>query len=73
MAQFATAKIGAILDVLLSDVIEDPALNNRDYLEKRSQELHKLDLNELRQKAKEVIEEKREEDDTKMKEEFWVK
>jgi len=66
-------KIGAILDVLLSDVIEDPALNNRDYLEKRSQELHKLDLNELRQKAKEVIEEKREEDDTKMKEEFWVK
>lgn len=66
-------KIGAILDVLLSDVIEDPGLNREDYLEQRSRELDKLDLNELRQKAKEAIEEKREEDDNKMKEEFWVK
>ncbi len=41
-------KIGAILDVLLSDVIEDPGLNNKKYLEGKSRELDKLELKELR-------------------------
>ncbi|MCX6796091.1 MAG: hypothetical protein NTW06_01180, partial [Candidatus Falkowbacteria bacterium] len=66
-------KVGAILDVLLSEVINDPQLNTKEYLAKRSQELNKLDLKELRAQAKEVIEEKREEDDEKMKGEFKVK
>lgn len=66
-------KIGAILDVLLSEVIEDPALNTKDYLEKRSKELNKLELSELREKAKEVIEEKREEEDQAMKKGYYVK
>ncbi|PIR92701.1 hypothetical protein COU01_00300 [Candidatus Falkowbacteria bacterium CG10_big_fil_rev_8_21_14_0_10_44_15] len=66
-------KIGAILDVLLSEVLEDAELNTKEYLEKRSKELNKLELNELRGKAKIVIEEKREQDDKKIKEEFWVK
>jgi tRNA nucleotidyltransferase (CCA-adding enzyme) len=65
-------KIGAILDVLLSEVIEDPNLNNKDYLEERSQELNMLNLDELRKKAKEVIGEKREEDDNKLKTIFKV-
>jgi len=66
-------KIGVILDVLLSDVIEDPKLNNKEYLEKRALELNKIEIKELRAKAKEVIAEKREEDDNKIKKEFWVK
>lgn len=66
-------KIGAILDVLLSGVIEDPKLNDRKYLEKRSEELNKMDLEELRTKAKEKIVEKKMEDDRELKKEFWVK
>ena len=66
-------KIGAILDVLLSDVIKDPELNKKDYLEKRSIELNKMELKELREKAKEIISDKRSIDDQKMKKEFFVK
>jgi len=66
-------KIGAILDVLLSEVIEDQSLNNKDYLEKRSGELNKMDLKELREKAKEKIEDKKMEDDEEIKKEFYVK
>ena len=57
----------------MSEVLEDAELNTKEYLEKRSKELNKLELNELRGKAKIVIEEKREQDDKKIKEEFWVK
>jgi len=66
-------KIGAILDVLLSEVIEDPKLNDEKYLEKRSTELNKMDLAELRGQAKEKIEERKMEDDQELKKEFWVK
>lgn len=66
-------KIGAILDVLLSEVIEDATLNSKEYLEKRSHELNKLELKELRDQAKEKIEDKKMEDDMELKKEFWVK
>jgi tRNA nucleotidyltransferase (CCA-adding enzyme) len=66
-------KIGAILDVLLSEVIEDQGLNDKAYLEKRSLELNKMDLKELREKAKEKIEDKKMEDDEEIKREFYVK
>jgi poly(A) polymerase/tRNA nucleotidyltransferase (CCA-adding enzyme) len=66
-------KIGAILDVLLSEVIEDTELNTKEYLEKRSIELDKLPLEELREKAKEVISEKRQAEDEQLKKEFYVK
>jgi len=66
-------KIGAILDVLLAEVIEDPELNDQKHLTKRSKELNKMELEELRTKAKEAIEEKKEKDDQKMKSEFYVK
>ncbi|MBU1421034.1 hypothetical protein KJ978_00955, partial [Patescibacteria group bacterium] len=66
-------KIGAILDVLLSKIIEDPKLNNKKYLEKKSKELNNLELEELRYKAKEKIEEKKMEDDKELKKKFWVK
>jgi putative nucleotidyltransferase with HDIG domain len=66
-------KIGALLDCLLSEVIEDPELNSKEYLAKRSQELVKLPLDELRAKAKEVIEQKRSAEDEEIKKEFYVK
>ncbi len=66
-------KIGAILDVLLSEVIEDQNLNDEKYLLGRGRELEKMDLEELRAKAKERIEEKKMEDDQELKKEFWVK
>ncbi|MFH1232806.1 MAG: HD domain-containing protein [Patescibacteria group bacterium] len=65
-------KIGAILDVLLSEVIEDPKLNDKSFLNNRSLELNKLDLNQLRQQAKEKIEKKKIDDDQEIKNEFYV-
>ncbi|MCK5212012.1 HD domain-containing protein [Candidatus Parcubacteria bacterium] len=66
-------KMGAILDVLLSEVIEDPKLNNLKHLEKRAKELNKMNAEELREQAKEKIKEKRVEDDKEMKKGYWVK
>lgn len=60
-------KIGAILEVLLSDVIEDPSKNVRETLLKRADSLSSDDLSALREKAKEVIDEKRESDDEGIK------
>ncbi|MDD4901469.1 MAG: HDIG domain-containing protein [Patescibacteria group bacterium] len=65
-------KIGAILDVLLSEVIEEQKLNEKKYLAKRSLELDKMDLEQLRAQAKEKIEEKKMEDDEEIKKEFYV-
>ena len=65
-------KIGAILKVLLSEVIEDPKKNTKKYLEKRVQELNKLSAEEIK-KSEKVIEEKKEEEDLKDKKKFWVK
>ncbi len=66
-------RIGAILDILLSEVIANPKLNNKKYLGERAMALNELDAAGLRNKAREVICEKREEDDKEMKKEFRVK
>ncbi|MFA7088098.1 MAG: HD domain-containing protein, partial [Patescibacteria group bacterium] len=65
-------KIGAILDVLLSEVIENPELNIANKLKARARELDELDLEDLRAVAKEVIHEKRQEDDKKIKKQYKV-
>ena len=65
-------KIGAILKVLLSEVIEDPEKNTKKYLEKRVKELNKLSEEEIK-KSEKIIEEKKEEEDLKDKKKFWVK
>ena len=65
-------KIGAILDVLLSEVVEDPELNKQKYLEKRSRELNKMNPEELRAHAEKIIEERRIEDDRELKKDFGV-
>jgi len=65
-------KIGAILKVLLSEVIEDPKKNTKNHLERRVQELNKLSAEEIK-KSEKVIEEKKEEEDLMNKKKFWVK
>ncbi len=65
-------KVGAILDVLLAEVIEDPKRNTKEYLERRVLKLDKENLAKLREMAKEVIEEKRGEEDKEIKQKHWV-
>jgi len=65
-------KIGAILDVLLGEVLEDPKLNSLAWLKKRAKELSEFELEELRLQAKEVIEEKRAEEDKLIKKQYKV-
>lgn len=66
-------KIGAILDILLSEIIDDANLNTKDYLTTRAKELNKEDLQSLRKIAKEKIEEKKVEENNKIKGKYWVK
>jgi len=65
-------KIGAILDVLFSEVIEEPASNDKKKLLERAKELNNDDLETLRSKAKEVIEERKQEEDKNIKKQFKV-
>ena len=65
--------IGAILDVLLAEVIEDTSKNNKKYLLSRAKELQNENLKKLREMAREKIEEKKEEDDKEIKKKHWVK
>lgn len=66
-------KIGAILDVLLSEVLEDPENNNKVHLVNKAKELIDKNLEELRAEAKEAIEEKKTEEDENIKKQFRVK
>jgi len=66
-------KIGAILDVLLSEVIEDATKNNQDFLLQKAKELDGEDLEKLRKMAKRKIEERKEEEDQEIKKKHWVK
>ena len=66
-------KIGAILDVLLAKVIENPALNDKKELLMLVKELIKNDLDQLRLMAKEKILEEQEEEDKRIKGKYWVK
>jgi tRNA nucleotidyltransferase (CCA-adding enzyme) len=65
--------IGAILDVLLAEVIEDAGKNNRETLLACAKELKEMDLEKLRKMAKVKIEERKEEDDLEIKSKHWVK
>ncbi len=66
-------KIGAIQEVLLSEVLDDPSLNNKRYLLRRSKELKEKQLTNLAKKAKRKIGQEQEEQDKKIKQEFSVK
>jgi len=65
-------KIGAILEVLLSAVIDDPGLNTAGELTARAKKLAALELAELRSQAQAVIESKRQADDREIKKQYKV-
>lgn len=65
-------KIGAILDILLSEVIEDPERNTKETLLKRAKDLSAESLEKLRRKAKSAIEEERDKEDAKIRKRHWV-
>ena len=66
-------KIGAILDILLGEVIEDASRNNKEFLLARAHELETQDLQTLRNIASSRIEEQRKKDEESMKKKYWVK
>ena len=63
-------KIGAILDVLLARVLEEPERNTHDYLIKEASALKDRDLADLRAEAQELILEKRDEEDQEIKRKY---
>lgn len=65
-------KVGAILEVLLGEVLENPELNTTEFLENKARKLVELDLAVLRQKAKDIIEEKKVEEDINIKKNYKV-
>lgn len=66
-------RMGMILDILLSEVLEDPKKNNQEHLLARARELQKEDLGALRKKARDRIEEVKIEEDRVIKRKHWVK
>ena len=64
--------IGAILDVLLAEVIEDQSLNVKEKLLARAQTLSQENVAKLHTMAKGKIEEKRKEEDKEIKKKHWV-
>lgn len=69
-------KIGYILHALLEEVLENPALNTEEYLNKRSKELIKLDVSELKKLGESGKETKEKEEEKKIEEirkKHWVK
>ncbi|KKT14902.1 MAG: hypothetical protein UV94_C0006G0066 [Parcubacteria group bacterium GW2011_GWC1_43_30] len=67
--------IGFILEILLSEVLEHPELNTREYLEQRVGELHALkpdELVELGKTARSKNENEEEKEIEKIREEYKV-
>ena len=64
-------KIGLILNYLLAEVIDDPAKNTKEYLEKRIHELDKKSPEELK-KSLEKIEKAVEEEEKERMKKYYV-
>jgi len=68
-------KVGQILNILLSEVIENPKKNEKEFLEKEIEKLGKLsdkDLKELAKKAREKIEKIEQKRDEMTKKKYWI-
>lgn len=68
-------KIGFILHILLKEVLENPKLNTREYLEKKALELSKLSEKELAKVGEEAKEKKENEEEKKIeaiRKKYWV-
>ncbi|HPL83572.1 MAG TPA: HD domain-containing protein [bacterium] len=65
-------QIGALLDVLLANVINDPKLNEPPTLLAMAKPLLNLNLDELRQQAKNIIDEERQTEDRRIRRQHRV-
>ena len=65
-------QIGALLDVLLANVINDPKLNEPSTLLAMAKPLLNLNLDELRQQAKNIIDEERQTEDRRIRRQHRV-
>jgi len=66
-------KIGAILEILLAEVIEKPSLNQKKILIQRAKKLVKENLKNQRKMAQKNIEREKEKKDEMIKKRYWVK
>ena len=66
-------QMGAILEILLAEVLDDPKLNTIEHLAKRALELQKENLQDLRKLAKQKIKEEKQEEEEETKGKYWVK
>jgi hypothetical protein len=66
-------EIGFILNILLSEVLDDPKLNKKTYLTKRVKELKKeADIEAIAKKATESIENVIKKEDEMTKDKYWL-
>ena len=68
-------RIGALLSILLEEVLDEPKLNDQEALIKRLKELHKLsdsELVKLKEKARRSAEEAQERIDGEIKKKYFV-
>lgn len=65
-------KIGAILDVLLAEVIDDASLNDKKRLIQRAKELKEKEVEFLRDIAKKKIVKEQKEEEALIKKKYWV-
>ncbi len=66
-------QMGAILEILLAEVLDDPKKNTLEYLADRALELQKEDLQQLRKIAKDKIKEEKQKEEQQTKGKYWVK
>ena len=68
-------KVGAILDLLFDEIIDDPSRNEKEYLIKRAREIKEMSeekLSQMRKKAQEKYEEVLEYEEGKIKDKYGV-
>ncbi|MBU2025953.1 MAG: CCA tRNA nucleotidyltransferase [Patescibacteria group bacterium] len=65
--------MGIILNVLLSEVLDNPRKNTPQYLLQRAKDLKNQNLSALKQKAAGKIQEKKIEEDQVLKRKYWIK
>ncbi|MBU1255451.1 HDIG domain-containing protein [Patescibacteria group bacterium] len=65
-------RLGLLIEALLAEVLENPKLNTKAKLSQKAKELNKLPDQELKDKTN-VIQEKKQEVDSEIKDKYWVK
>jgi len=65
-------QIGALMDVLLAEVIRRPEINEREKLLERAKKLSEIELDDLRARAKDDIAEKQMEEEKGIKRKYHV-